>query len=161
MLSEYISHNLQLENAHILELGAGTGLVSITAAALGATVTCTDMAKGLPLIKKNIELNFSPTERKNRVKVSRLEWGVDQEKFDSTSYDYVLGADIIYLEETFDALVETLCHFSKQKKNTKIYLSAKLRYTRVEKFLALLKRCFSVRKVFEDKSVSVVIYECL
>ena len=41
----------------VLELGAGSGLVSATAAILGASVCATDLPHALPLLRHNLTLN--------------------------------------------------------------------------------------------------------
>ena len=156
-----------MKNKTLVELGAGTGLVGMTAAALGASVTCTDVAKALPLLQENINLNFSPKEVEQHLSVQRLEWGKDHKNFASCSFDYVVGADIIYLEETFDSLLQTLIYLAnctgkdRVTNTTKIYLSAKHRYERVDNFVKKLRDSFSfVNSVYEDDRVNVVIYEC-
>ena len=44
-----------LRGRNCLELGAGTGIVGICAALLGAKVTLTDTASCLPLLRQNVE----------------------------------------------------------------------------------------------------------
>ena len=44
-----------LRGRNCLELGAGTGIVGICAALLGANVTLTDTASCLPLLRQNVE----------------------------------------------------------------------------------------------------------
>lgn len=47
----------RLQGAHLLELGAGTGVAGITAAGCGAHVTLSDLPAVLPLLQANIERN--------------------------------------------------------------------------------------------------------
>ena len=131
----------------------------MTAAAMGAKVVCTDLAKALPLLQKNIDLNFSADDANSALSVAELQWGKDLENFRS-SYDYVFGADIIYMEDSFNDLIATLRHLSRNNA-TKIYLAAKLRYDKVEQFLIKLNKVFAhIKKVKEDSTSLVVVYEC-
>ena len=45
-----------------LELGSGPGLAGMAAALLGWNTTLTDVADVLPLLKQNLQLNFSGRE---------------------------------------------------------------------------------------------------
>jgi nicotinamide N-methyltransferase len=57
----------------VLELGAGCGLVGLTAAALGAELTV--LTDRVPHIARfNRDANFSPAEH-DRVQVRELQWG--------------------------------------------------------------------------------------
>ncbi|XP_041834653.1 EEF1A lysine methyltransferase 3-like [Melanotaenia boesemani] len=117
--------SVELKGRRIIELGAGTGVVGILAARLGADVTLTDLPLALPQLQANVSGNMpssgwpsaSPT-------VLPLSWGEDHLKFPS-DWDLVLCADIIYLPETYPLLVETLVHLCK--KETMVYLSSKMR----------------------------------
>lgn len=59
------------QGKQVLELGAGTGIISIALALLGCNVVSTDLGDLLDLIKKNVELNNVP---KHRIRVEELEW---------------------------------------------------------------------------------------
>ncbi|KAJ7091334.1 putative methyltransferase-domain-containing protein [Mycena belliarum] len=48
----------KLRGAHVLELGSGTGLLSIALSPLVQQYTATDLGELLPLIRKNLSLNF-------------------------------------------------------------------------------------------------------
>ncbi|KAK6992212.1 putative methyltransferase-domain-containing protein [Favolaschia claudopus] len=51
--------NEKLKDARVLELGSGTGLLSIALSPLVGQYTATDIAELVPLIRKNLTLNFS------------------------------------------------------------------------------------------------------
>ncbi|XP_060898731.1 EEF1A lysine methyltransferase 3-like [Labrus mixtus] len=117
--------SVDLRGKRIIELGAGTGVVGILAARMGAAVTLTDLPLALPQLQANVSANIPlggwpvslPT-------VLPLSWGEDQMKFPS-DWDLVLCADIIYLPETYPLLVETLAHLCKSR--GLVYLSSKMR----------------------------------
>ena len=65
----------------MLELGAGTALVGLTAAALGAEVTVTDKAELLALMQANYLLNRTRIKRAcGSVTVSTLQWAEEEEQ---------------------------------------------------------------------------------
>ncbi|KAI0484592.1 S-adenosyl-L-methionine-dependent methyltransferase [Xylariaceae sp. FL0804] len=99
---------------HILELGAGTGFLSILCAKhLGATrVTATDGDAGVvDSLDDNLKLNGLGEQQ---LKTSTLWWGEDvkgtwvEDDCRSAPYDVVIGADITYDKEAIKALILTL-----------------------------------------------------
>ena len=97
------------ENFKILELGSGTGLAGIAAAAiLGAGVTLTDMAHVLPNLQFNAKLNADAVAaRGGTVDVRRLEWGNHAEE-SLPEFDLILASDVVYHDHLFDPLLKTL-----------------------------------------------------
>lgn len=72
----------------VLELGAGTGLPGIVAAALGARVVQTDMQEvALHLCKKNAERNAVTVEHRT------ADWTAWE---DRETYDLILASDVLY-----------------------------------------------------------------
>ncbi|KAJ7668343.1 putative methyltransferase-domain-containing protein [Mycena rosella] len=61
----------KLRDARILELGSGTGLLSVAFSPLVLHYTATDIQELLPLIRKNVSLNFAPG---HNVLVEELNW---------------------------------------------------------------------------------------
>ncbi|XP_075055431.1 EEF1A lysine methyltransferase 3 [Mixophyes fleayi] len=121
-LCEYFEEQkLNFKGKKIIELGAGTGIVGILVSLLGGHVTLTDLPQILPQIKKNVSANVPSDHLLN---VSALSWGLDQELFPQ-DYDFVVGADIVYLKETYDLLLHTLQHLCGPR--TTIFLSSKMR----------------------------------
>ena len=81
-----------LRAASLLELGAGTGLPGIVAAALGARVVQTDRDElAMSACKRNCER--SGVEAVEHRLANWVAWE------DSTRYDWILGSDILYAEE--------------------------------------------------------------
>ncbi|XP_026554564.1 protein-lysine methyltransferase METTL21D isoform X2 [Pseudonaja textilis] len=85
-----------LRHKAALELGAGTGLVGLVAASLGANVTVTDLEEVQDLLKMNIENNQHLVSGSIQAKV--LKWGEDVTDF-LPAPDFILMADCIYYEE--------------------------------------------------------------
>ncbi|KAL7873194.1 hypothetical protein AOLI_G00122650 [Acnodon oligacanthus] len=90
----------------IVELGAGTGVVGIMAASLGANVTVTDLEDLLPLLELNIRENQTLIST-GSITAKVLKWGEDVTDF-LPHPDYILMADCIYYEQSVQPLVETL-----------------------------------------------------
>ncbi|KAE8580171.1 hypothetical protein XENTR_v10024339 [Xenopus tropicalis] len=147
------SEGIHLQNSSVIELGAGTGLVGIVAALLGAQVTITDRDLAMEFLRMNVRDNI-PKDSLHRVSVRALNWGKSLEEF--STYDFILGADIIYLEETFPDLLQTFLHLSSQQ--SVILLSSRLRYQRDHDFLEMMKLHFTIADVYYDKNTDVHIF---
>ncbi|NWY92820.1 MT21A methyltransferase, partial [Loxia curvirostra] len=161
---------IDLRDRSVIELGAGTGLLGIVVTLLGkafflalfranhncsARVTLTDRAAALELLESNVQANLPP-ELRPRAVVKELTWGKDLDNFSSGAFDLILGADIVYLEETFAELLGTLEHLCSER--AVILLSCRIRYERDLDFLRMLRERFSVSEVHYDSSKDVHIY---
>ncbi|NXR51837.1 MT21A methyltransferase, partial [Hippolais icterina] len=171
---------IDLRDRSVIELGAGTGLLGIVVTLLAqgscyclmgtkepagvralystccARVTITDRAAALEFLESNVQANLSP-ELRPRAVVKELTWGKDLDNFPPGAFDFILGADIVYLEETFVELLQTLEHLCSER--TVILLSCRIRYERDLKFLKMLRERFSVSEVHYDSSKDVHIYK--
>ncbi|NXP90912.1 MT21A methyltransferase, partial [Passerina amoena] len=162
---------IDLRDRSVIELGAGTGLLGIVVTLLGkgffavsfkanhncsARATITDRAAALELLESNVQANLPP-ELHPRAVVKELTWGKDLDNFSPGAFDLILGADIVYLEETFAELLQTLEHLCSER--TVILLSCRIRYERDLKFLKMLRERFSVSEVHYDSSKDVHIYK--
>ncbi|KAG2355959.1 putative methyltransferase-domain-containing protein [Suillus spraguei] len=119
-----------LRESHVLELGAGTGLLSIALSACTKSYTATDIAPLVPLIRKNVALNFvgwtqntKPPEGSpgSNISVEELDWEIllslpptGRSRYYPTppepdaKWDLVLIVDCIYHPSLLPALVETI-----------------------------------------------------
>ncbi|XP_034545857.1 EEF1A lysine methyltransferase 3-like [Notolabrus celidotus] len=150
--------SLELRGKRIIELGAGTGVVGILAARMGAVVTLTDLPLVLPQLQSNISANMPPSGWPNTYPtVLPLSWGEDQMNFPS-DWDLVLGADIVYLSETYPLLVETLAHLCQS--GSLVYLSSKMRKEHgTQRFYEdYLPGKFNVELVHHDEIQNINIY---
>lgn len=103
---------------NILELGSGTGLVGIAAAAvLGAHVTLTDLPHVLPNLQFNADANADAVAaRRGSISVRQLIWGDEGDSSSSASvasFDVVMASDVVYYEHLIDPLLQTLSWFVK------------------------------------------------
>uniref|UniRef100_A0A3Q3D490 Methyltransferase 21C, AARS1 lysine n=1 Tax=Hippocampus comes TaxID=109280 RepID=A0A3Q3D490_HIPCM len=155
-LSQYLdSHRSQLNlmDKAVLEIGAGTGLLSIVASLLGAWVTATD----LPDVLGNLTFNVSKNTRgrcRHTPQVAPLSWGYDLERTYPTAiyrYDYILAADVVYHHDFLDELLATLKHFCQP--GTTLLLANKIRLESDQTFLDKFKRVFNTRLLEEDESL--------
>jgi predicted nicotinamide N-methyase len=106
--STLIGHRRPL---NILELGSGTGLVGIAAAAtLGANVTVTDLPHVIPNLQFNADANASVLNlNSGAVHVAPLRWGeADDVELIGRDFDLVLASDVVYHDHLYDPLLETL-----------------------------------------------------
>ncbi|XP_027729707.1 protein N-lysine methyltransferase METTL21A isoform X2 [Vombatus ursinus] len=145
-----------LQGCSAVELGAGTGLVGIVAALLGAHVTITDRKIALEFLKSNVQANL-PLDIQPKAVVKELTWGKNLGTFSPGEFDLILGADIIYLEETFVDLLHTLEHLCSDR--AIILLSCRIRYERDHNFLKMLAKHFTVQEVHYDLEKDVHIYK--
>lgn len=96
----------------VLELGAGSGLAGLSAAALGAgRVLLTDLHYALPNLQRNVDSNSlagrfsSGTE----VSVAELDWS-NRDTWTAERYDIVLAADVVWIEALIPDFVSALKH---------------------------------------------------
>lgn len=147
---------VELKGKRVIELGAGTGLVGIVAALLGAKVTITDRQPALDSLSTNVKANLPPAILESAT-ISELTWGEHLNRFPIGGFNLVLGADIVYLEDTFIPLIETMEHLCSD--STLVLLSCKIRYERDNTFLNMLKQRFQVEKVYYDKERDIHVFK--
>ncbi|XP_025900871.1 EEF1A lysine methyltransferase 3 [Nothoprocta perdicaria] len=148
---------MDFQGKSVIELGAGTGIVGILAALLGGDVTITDLPVALEQIRENVRRNV-PAARAPRPRVRALSWGLDHDAFPRGAYDVVLGADIVYVPETFPRLVATLRHLAGPR--TVALLSSKMRRELGAAFFfeTLLPRHFRVELLRRHEEQDINIY---
>ena len=110
----------------------------------------------LKILKSNVNKNLAMTEQKLSVSVEELDWGKNMDTFSQRRFDVLLGADIIYIEETFPLLLKTLQQLTEC--DTKLLLSCKIRYDRDTRFLDMMKTSFRVEEVFYDAARDIHVY---
>ncbi|XP_064354516.1 EEF1A lysine methyltransferase 3 [Dromaius novaehollandiae] len=147
---------LDFRGKSVIELGAGTGIVGIVAALLGGDVTITDLPVALEQIRENVQRNV-PATLAPQPRVRALSWGLDHGAF-PRGYDVVLGADIVYLPETFPLLLRTLRHLCGPR--SVALLAAKMRREHGAGlfFETLLPQHFRTELVRRDAEQDINVY---
>ncbi|KZT25126.1 hypothetical protein NEOLEDRAFT_1178551 [Neolentinus lepideus HHB14362 ss-1] len=124
---------------NFVELGAGTGIVSLVLGALrsvpdsseqsGTRIFTTDLASAMPPLSQNIESNFQLFSSHNKPEAVVLDWDQDRLPDElhclSKGIDIILMADVTYNTSSFPSLVRTLSSlvtFSTSKSNAPLIL---------------------------------------
>ncbi|XP_029460398.1 LOW QUALITY PROTEIN: protein-lysine methyltransferase METTL21C [Rhinatrema bivittatum] len=161
-LSQYLEDNqeeFELRDRRVLEIGAGTGLVSIVASILGAYVTATD----LPDILGNLRFNLSRnTQGRNlhQPQVRELMWGENLEQnFPRSSclYDYILAADVVYYHTFLDPLLTTMKYLCQP--GTVLLWANKFRFNTDFEFLEKFRRTFDTTLLAEFPGLEIKLFK--
>mmetsp|Transcript_45407 Transcript_45407/g.91615 ORF Transcript_45407/g.91615 Transcript_45407/m.91615 type:complete len:269 (+) Transcript_45407:90-896(+) len=93
-----------------IELGCGTGMVSLVSAVMGMTVVATDIPECLANdTVPNVEANAAVLEgREGTVETRPLVWGTTPLEHFGSEWDLVVASDVIYRAEHVPLLLETL-----------------------------------------------------
>lgn len=163
----------QNRNLNILELGSGTGLVGIAAAAtLGANVTVTDLPHVIENLQFNADANATGlTTNGGAVHVAPLRWGqADDVNLIGRDFDLILASDVVYHDHLFEPLLETLRllllvdHKTQTEKKEAVFVMAHLRRWKKDSvFFKKAKKLFQVEVLHVDRPsqgsrVGVVVY---
>ena len=102
-----------LQGKAVVELGAGTGVVGLACAAMGARVTLTDLETALPLLRANAEQNYAATRahpnitrRLEPIEIKALPWG--EPLPDGLRADLVIACDCVYQPSAYTNLAATI-----------------------------------------------------
>lgn len=109
LLAGFLQLQGGLAGARALELGAGTGLVGMCLAKLGARVVLTERALALPLLRRNLQENGLS----DAASAAELTWGASPLPAPvaaETPFDVVVGSDLVFPNnaECHGALLQTL-----------------------------------------------------
>jgi len=108
----------------------------------------TDRPLALPVLQQNVDHNAV-----QNVQVRELTWGQKNLDQFSPPYDVIIGADIVYIEETFDDLLDSIDQLSDDR--TLVVLSCRIRYERDLKFLDMLRTRFTVQLLHHNNDVKL------
>ncbi|KAL1021674.1 hypothetical protein UPYG_G00016390 [Umbra pygmaea] len=150
-----------LLDKNIIELGAGTGLVSIVASLLGAKVTSTDLPEVLPNLRYNILRNTKGHCRHTPL-VTELSWGKELEQHfpqATCRYDYVFAADVVYCHPYLEELLDTFDHLCQE--GTQILWAMRFRLDRENQFVQWFQSRFHIVELYDLPSLSIKLYRAV
>ncbi|XP_028292572.1 protein-lysine methyltransferase METTL21C-like isoform X2 [Gouania willdenowi] len=163
-LCQFLENNQQevnLKDKAVLEIGAGTGLLSVVASLLGASVTATDLPDLLPNLTFNLLRNTKGRSRYTP-RVAVLSWGqyLDRDfPYPSYSYDYVLAADVVYHHNCLEDLLKTMHHFCRPGSQTTLLWANKVRFQSDVWFAESFRSNFKATLLAELPEQEVWIYK--
>ncbi|KAK1373495.1 Protein-lysine methyltransferase METTL21B [Heracleum sosnowskyi] len=142
----------------ILELGSGTGIVGIAAAAiLGAHVMLTDLAHAIPNLKFNAEANSKMIGvNGGKVEVTAMAWGEEKQMEHvkgKEEFDIVMGSDLVYHDHLYDPLLRTLRFFllGDQVNKDRVFVMAhSKRWKKESVFFKKANKDFHVEVIHRD-----------
>ncbi|KAK5708349.1 hypothetical protein LTR97_000889 [Elasticomyces elasticus] len=162
-LGSYLLSSSIIRGKSVLELGAGTGFLSILCAKhlQAKHVTSTDGDEGVvEALRENLFLN--ELDEDDKVLTSILRWGQGlrgtwvEEDCEACPYDVVIGADITYDKTGISALVATLRLLFDMRSELEVIISGAVRNAETfETFRsACIRNKFTVEEVgFEAKNM--------
>lgn len=113
-----IQSKFKFENKNVLELGAGTGILSLVSLYLGAkNVIISDLEDVLSLVKENVEINSKIID-KNKVIVTQIDWNIPEQSLNikkDNDFDYIILSECIWNPDHIEPLVKTLMNLISDK----------------------------------------------
>ena len=146
---------VQWQGKRVLDLGSGCGLTGLCVAADGARVTLTELPGQTSTLRENCEYNLAATPETWDVRDAV--WGAVGEETAwgpvtdlGQDWDYILGADLIYSDDSTPHLMQTLLRSCTGA--TEFIMSFELRRKKDLDFLRdLAGHGFSFRKLPESE----------
>uniref|UniRef100_A0A8C5S939 Methyltransferase like 21E, pseudo n=1 Tax=Laticauda laticaudata TaxID=8630 RepID=A0A8C5S939_LATLA len=161
VLCYFLETNVKLCNLvdkNVVEIGAGTGLVSIVASLLGAHVVSTDLPEVLGNLQYNL-LRNTKLKCKHEPQVKALVWGVDLEKNfprSTSQFDYILAADVVYNHPYLEELLLTFDHLCMD--NTTIIWAMRFRLESENWFVDQFKKLFHLEMISDFPSLNITLF---
>lgn len=130
-----VTHLSGLSAPSVLELGSGTGLAGLVAAALWSTdVVLTDLPEILPNLAQNAETNkFAVESRGGSVTIEELNWADVQPH--QGNYEVVMAVDALYSIEHAGLLAPAIDGCLGYGKGARVLIATPLRDKATEKML--------------------------
>lgn len=132
-----------------LGLGEGTGLLGIAAVKVMTwNVTLTDLPSITANLRRNVEYNCS-----ERAEVRDLDWMDPPDDIEKSSFDVVIGSDLIYDAEHPRLVVAMLERYLKRDRDARVVLAYPLRTSHameIAEFDECIAEAFEIESVREE-----------
>ncbi|XP_044284137.1 protein-lysine methyltransferase METTL21C [Varanus komodoensis] len=161
-LCQYLESDQQeinLKDKKVIEIGAGTGLVTIVASILGAFVTATDLPEVLENMAFNISKNTCNVDV-HKPEVRKLVWGENlNEDFPKSThrYDFVVATDVVYHHTALDPLLDTMTYLCQP--GTILLWANKFRFSTDYEFLNRISNIFNVTQLADFPEPNVKLFK--
>ena len=146
----------------VLELGAGTGLVSlvISIVASPGRVFASDQGPVLETLRENIEQNSGYVKGQSPVEVVELYWGSEPDALLKSQVDVLVGSDLIFAKENIPLLLKTFDEFSQPKGQAREILFAHIdRFSWEESFFKGMEALgFSCELIEENVDIKIFMF---
>mmetsp|Transcript_44812 Transcript_44812/g.74369 ORF Transcript_44812/g.74369 Transcript_44812/m.74369 type:complete len:230 (+) Transcript_44812:35-724(+) len=111
-LASLLGEDEELIGRNVLELGSGTGVGGLSAAAMGADVLLSDQSHMMPLLTENIARNSLAARASATTLIWGDEWDMKHISDRIDSFDLICGSDLLYAPHIFPELLSTLLELS-------------------------------------------------
>lgn len=111
-------------------------------------------ADGKPDVEKLEDVGIQDTCGESSLQVKVLDWSDAANELLLEHWDMVIGADIVYIESSFDDLIRTM----RTLRCPQLVLSCRLRYAKDHKFIRRAQEYFKVKLIFHDQGRDIKIF---
>lgn len=164
LLAEFLQSEEQrgavaFSSRKVVELGAGVGLVGMALAVLGGDVVLTDQEYALPLLRKNVQVNFGSDKSHggSTPLVEECQWGESLKGVLSDwrkRVDLIVFSDVLYHESSFLLLMQSIRELAAP--TCDVYFSYETRNASIEAgFLGVLSAEFDVRMIAQQDNEAI------
>ncbi|MFP4314858.1 MAG: class I SAM-dependent methyltransferase [Desulfovibrionales bacterium] len=138
LLSHFIQRMDPAKGSAMLEIGAGVGICGLFAAKHGFEVTLTDISDDALLFA---QINILKNGLQNNARVQKIDF---TQSAGPQAYDFIIGSEVTYVEDTYRSLVKFLLNTLKPEPGAEVILSKNYKL-KAKKFFSLAEKEFAIK----------------